>query len=72
MQRERLLNDFSSALNNFQEAQRNAAEKEKKSVARARAHSGFSPVCIDMSELGIHVDVEETNTRLALQCIVMY
>ena len=60
------MNDFSSSLNNFQEAQRNAAEKEKKSVARARAHSGFSPVRINISELGIHVDVEETYTRLVL------
>ncbi|KAI0232995.1 Syntaxin-7 [Lamellibrachia satsuma] len=42
MQRERLMNDFSSALNNFQAAQRLAAEKEKQSVARVRAHSGFS------------------------------
>jgi len=44
MQRERLMNDFSSALNNFQAAQRLAAEKEKQSVARVRAHSGFSQV----------------------------
>ncbi|XP_040900759.1 syntaxin-12-like [Toxotes jaculatrix] len=39
LQRERLMNDFSAALNNFQVVQRKAAEKEKESVARARAGS---------------------------------
>lgn len=33
------MNDFSAALNNFQVVQRKAAEKEKESVARARAGS---------------------------------
>ncbi|XP_029928236.1 syntaxin-12 [Myripristis murdjan] len=37
IQKERLMNDFSAALNNFQVVQRRAAEKEKESVARARA-----------------------------------
>lgn len=44
MQKERLMNEFTSALNNFQAAQRQAAEKEKASVARARASSGFMNV----------------------------
>ncbi|KAM3873083.1 syntaxin-12 [Diretmus argenteus] len=39
IQKERLMNDFSAALNNFQLVQRQAAEKEKESVARARAGS---------------------------------
>ncbi|XP_071382587.1 syntaxin-12-like [Centroberyx affinis] len=39
IQKERLMNDFSAALNNFQAVQRRAAEKEKESVARARAGS---------------------------------
>ncbi|XP_077600181.1 syntaxin-12 [Stigmatopora nigra] len=42
IQRERLMNDFSAALNNFQATQRRAAEKEKESVARARAGSRLS------------------------------
>lgn len=42
IQRERLMNDFSAALNNFQSVQRHAAEKEKESVARARAGSRLS------------------------------
>ncbi|XP_035698799.1 syntaxin-12-like isoform X2 [Branchiostoma floridae] len=44
MQRERLTNDFSTALNNFQTVQRRAAEKERESVSRARANSGLPPV----------------------------
>ncbi|XP_067095048.1 syntaxin-12 [Osmerus mordax] len=39
IQKERLMSDFSAALNNFQLMQRRAAEKEKESVARARAGS---------------------------------
>lgn len=39
--RERLTTQFSDALRNFQDAQRNAAQKEKESVMRARAHSGL-------------------------------
>uniref|UniRef100_A0A3Q3GNZ7 Syntaxin 12, like n=1 Tax=Labrus bergylta TaxID=56723 RepID=A0A3Q3GNZ7_9LABR len=39
LRRERLMNDFSAALNNFQLVQRSAAEKEKESVVRARAGS---------------------------------
>lgn len=39
MQRDRYTEEFSNALTNFQTTQRTAAEKEKASVARARAHS---------------------------------
>ncbi|XP_037640489.1 syntaxin-12-like [Sebastes umbrosus] len=39
LQKERLMNNFSAALNNFQAVQRRAAETEKESVARARAGS---------------------------------
>lgn len=42
IQRDRLMNDFSAALNNFQAVQRRAAQKEKESVARARAGSRLS------------------------------
>ena len=47
MQKERLMSDFSSALNNFQAAQRQAAEKERASVARARASSGYNDSFFD-------------------------
>ncbi|XP_068609800.1 syntaxin-7 [Brachionichthys hirsutus] len=42
IQKERLLNDFSAALNSFQKIQRQAASKEKESVARVRASSRVS------------------------------
>ncbi|MEE6511827.1 hypothetical protein FKM82_018647, partial [Ascaphus truei] len=42
LQKERLMNDFSSALNNFQAIQRKVSEKEKETVARARAGSRLS------------------------------
>ncbi|CAL1529933.1 unnamed protein product, partial [Lymnaea stagnalis] len=41
MQKERLTDEFSNALKNFQTIQRTAAEKEKASVQRARAQSGL-------------------------------
>ncbi|GFQ79887.1 syntaxin-7, partial [Trichonephila clavata] len=40
--KERLTSQFSEALKNFQLAQRNAAQKERASVMRARAHSGLT------------------------------
>lgn len=42
LQKERLLNDFSAALNNFQKIQRQAANKEREFVARVRASSRVS------------------------------
>jgi len=42
MLRERLTNDFSESLKNFQVIQRTAAQKEKESVIRARANSGLN------------------------------
>lgn len=41
MHKQRLRDEFFKALNNFQSTQRNAAEKEKASVKRARAASGL-------------------------------
>lgn len=42
IQKERLLNDFSAALNSFQKTQRDAASKEREFVARVRASSRLS------------------------------
>ncbi|XP_028294924.1 syntaxin-7-like [Gouania willdenowi] len=42
LQKERLLNEFSNALNNFQTNQRQAASKEREFVARVRASSRVS------------------------------
>ncbi|KAJ4928914.1 hypothetical protein JOQ06_004536 [Pogonophryne albipinna] len=42
LQKERLLNEFSAALNSFQKTQRQAADKEREFVARVRASSRVS------------------------------
>ncbi|KAJ0061055.1 hypothetical protein NL108_005851 [Boleophthalmus pectinirostris] len=42
LQKERLLNEFSAALNSFQKIQRQAANKEREYVARVRASSRLS------------------------------
>ncbi|XP_037541294.1 syntaxin-7 [Nematolebias whitei] len=42
LQKERLLNDFSAALNSFQKTQRQAADRERDFVARVRASSRVS------------------------------
>ncbi|KAG8011201.1 Syntaxin-7 [Nibea albiflora] len=42
IQRERLVNDFSAALNSFQKTQRKAADNEREFVARVRASSRVS------------------------------
>uniref|UniRef100_A0A3Q2TQ61 Syntaxin-7 n=1 Tax=Fundulus heteroclitus TaxID=8078 RepID=A0A3Q2TQ61_FUNHE len=42
LQKERLLNDFSAALNSLQKTQRQAADKEREFVARVRAGSRLS------------------------------
>ena len=46
MQKERLTDEFSNVLKNFQTVQRTTAEKERASVQRARAHSGLERVRI--------------------------
>jgi len=52
MLRERLTNEFSEALKNFQVIQRTAAQKEKESVMRARANSGLSGTPFDERSRG--------------------
>ncbi|KAI4802281.1 hypothetical protein KUCAC02_020129 [Chaenocephalus aceratus] len=42
LQKERLVNEFSAALNSFQKTQRQAADKEREFVARVRASSRVS------------------------------
>lgn len=42
IQKDRLVNEFSAALNNFQKTQRQAADREREFVARVRASSRVS------------------------------
>lgn len=48
LQREKLTEEFSNALKNFQTTQRTTAEKERASLSRARAASGSGYVSIDV------------------------
>uniref|UniRef100_A0A3B3Q5Y5 Syntaxin-7 n=1 Tax=Paramormyrops kingsleyae TaxID=1676925 RepID=A0A3B3Q5Y5_9TELE len=60
LQKDRLVNDFSNALANFQKTQRQAAEKEKEFVARVRAGSRLSVSCASsLLESQSHLQVQE-------------
>ncbi|KAF1381278.1 hypothetical protein PFLUV_G00152170 [Perca fluviatilis] len=67
IQRDRLMNDFSSALNNFQAVQRRAAEKEKESVARARAGSRLSTEDSSRDEKLVSFDNQEDWGQMSTQ-----
>lgn len=70
MQRDRLTDDFSTALKNFQTIQRTAAEKERASVARARAQSGNytkSPFDDDTGREELNMTPGFSQTRQVLQ-----
>ncbi|UYV68764.1 STX7 [Cordylochernes scorpioides] len=61
LMKERLYNDFMTALQNLQTTQREAASKEKESVMRARAHSGIAGRCVCSPTQG------KTQTQVTLQ-----
>uniref|UniRef100_A0A8P4KF72 Syntaxin-12 n=1 Tax=Dicentrarchus labrax TaxID=13489 RepID=A0A8P4KF72_DICLA len=67
IQKDRLMNDFSAALNNFQAVQRRAAEKEKESVARARAGSRLSTEDSSRDEKLVSFDNQEDWGQITTQ-----
>jgi len=71
MLRERLTNDFSEVLKNFQVIQRTAAQKEKESVIRARANSGLSGNLFDDGTSGRSgsnlIDLASPQTQLQME-----
>lgn len=68
MQRDRLTDDFSTALKNFQTIQRTAAEKERASVARARAQSGnYTKVHEMLCGVLLHL-TKPSNVGIAFDC----
>ncbi|XP_068189948.1 syntaxin-12 [Antennarius striatus] len=67
IQRDRLMNDFSAVLNNFQAVQRRAAEKEKESVARARAGSRLSTEDTSWDEKLVSFDNQEDWGQISTQ-----
>lgn len=65
MQKERLTDEFATALNHFQQAQRNAIHKEKEIYQRKRADSGLN---FGISEPGSKysdhlIELQDHNTR---------
>uniref|UniRef100_A0A3Q3WLK6 Syntaxin-12 n=1 Tax=Mola mola TaxID=94237 RepID=A0A3Q3WLK6_MOLML len=67
IQRDRLMNDFSAALNNFQAVQRRAAEKEKETIARARAGSRLSTEDCSRDEKLVSFDNQEDWGQMTTQ-----
>ncbi|XP_008330062.1 syntaxin-12-like [Cynoglossus semilaevis] len=65
--RDRLMNDFSAALNNFQSVQRRAAEREKESVAKARAGSRLSAEDGSRDEKLVSFDNQEDWDQMTTQ-----
>jgi t-SNARE complex subunit (syntaxin) len=63
MMRDRLTNDFSDVLRNFQVIQRTAAQKEKESVIRARAASRHS----DDRDPSTLIDLEQGSASMNQQ-----
>ncbi|XP_062267022.1 syntaxin-7 [Platichthys flesus] len=69
IQRERLLNDFSAALNSFQKTQRKAADKEREFVARVRASSRVSGGQPDDSFGNVAAFTNETQVQAQAEAI---
>nr|CAD7440901.1 unnamed protein product [Timema bartmani] len=66
MQKERLADEFTSALNTFQATQRRAAQKEKDQMQRVRANSGLNDPFANLSKAGRYTDqlieLQDSNT----------
>ncbi|TRY61036.1 hypothetical protein TCAL_01442, partial [Tigriopus californicus] len=69
LQKERLHNDFTKALNSFQAAQRTAAQREKEVIKRAKAASGINGNLIDVEEgsLGNDTTMGQSKTQMLLE-----
>nr|CAD7406741.1 unnamed protein product [Timema cristinae] len=69
MQKERLADEFTSALNTFQATQRRAAQKEKDQMQRVRANSGLNDPFANLSKAGLGgrytdqlIELQDSNT----------
>ncbi|XP_034383889.1 syntaxin-7 [Cyclopterus lumpus] len=69
LQKERLVNDFSAALNSFQKTQRQAADKEREFVARVRASSRVSGGQPDDSFGNVPVFLHESQMQAQAEAI---
>lgn len=68
MQKERLMNDFTAVLNNFQAAQRHEKERENESVQRARMHAA---AFVSLNTMRIIICLQLLMFAF-LQCTVVY
>jgi hypothetical protein len=64
MQKERLTEEFTAALNQFQETQRIAARKEKEQMQRVRANSGLGDLFGGLLNITLHITVYKTFCRM--------
>lgn len=64
MQRERLQEEFTSALNSFQAVQKHAASKEKEMVRRAKASAGLPPYEKKQETL---IELQDSRTQKQMQ-----
>ncbi|KAK9300858.1 hypothetical protein QLX08_006567 [Tetragonisca angustula] len=67
MQRERLQDEFTSALNSFQAVQRLAASKEKEMVRKAKANAGITPFGEKKQETLIELQDSRTQKQMQQQ-----
>lgn len=67
MQKERLSDEFTTALNKFQETQRTAAQKEKEQVQRVRANSGLADPFGDGRFSGQLIELQDSSERQQAQ-----
>ncbi|XP_043463324.1 syntaxin-7-like [Leptopilina heterotoma] len=67
MQKERLQDEFTSALNNFQAVQRNAASKERELVRKAKASAGLGPPSERKQETLIELQDNRTQKQIQQQ-----
>ncbi|KOC63428.1 Syntaxin-7 [Habropoda laboriosa] len=67
MQRERLQDEFTSALNSFQAVQRLAASKEKEMVRKAKASAGIAPFGEKKQETLIELQDSRTQKQIQQQ-----
>jgi hypothetical protein len=66
MQKERLTEEFTAALNLFQETQRIAAQKEKEQMQRVRANSGLGDLFGGLLNITLHIAVYKTFCRMSV------
>jgi DNA topoisomerase IB len=66
MQKERLAEEFTTALNMFQSTQRKAAQKEKEQIQRVRANSGLGDPFGGLLNIKLRIMVNKMFCRMSV------